>query len=255
VNILAIETATIEVGVAVADENGPVAAFSVRARRRHAESLHPAVETVLSAAGVGLADVNAIAVDIGPGLFTGIRVGVAAAKGYAMALGIPIVALTSLEILRAACAAAGVGDSAGLDRRATVIGVVDLRRGEVAWSFPPGPGGGGQPAHGAPAELAAKLAGYLGDAAGPEQVVLAGDGAIRYRAVLADGQDVHAGRVTIAGPELAAPPVASLAVQVVIQWAGGRALDPAEVRPAYLRDADTRINWSTRHDAPGLVRD
>jgi len=252
VRVLAIETATVEVGVAIADEAGPVAAFSMRTGRRHAESLHPAVETVLSAAAVSLGEIDAVAVDIGPGLFTGIRVGVAAAKGYAMALGVPVVALTSLEILRAACVAAGVGGHTGPGGQAVVIGVVDLRRGEVAWSLPGGPGRDGRPAHGPPAELAAEIARLLSGRAAPAQVVLAGDGAIRYRDLLAER---HGDDVIVAGSEMAAPPVASLAVQGVSEWAGGRAIDPVEVRPVYLREADTRINWSTRHDRPGLVRD
>jgi tRNA threonylcarbamoyladenosine biosynthesis protein TsaB len=249
-NVLAIETATVEVAVAVADETGPRAAFSVRAGRRHAESLHPAVETVLSAAELELADIDAVGVDIGPGLFTGIRVGVATAKGFALALGIPIVALTSLEILRAGCAAAGTLDAEEVERHIAVIGVVDLRRGEVAWSLPAGRTEDGAPRRGEPAVLAAEITEYLSRSGGRARVVLAGDGAIRYRGVLA-GE--HGERVVVGGPELAAPPVASLAVQAVTELAAGRVLDPLDVRPVYLRDADTRINWSTRHDAPGLV--
>jgi tRNA threonylcarbamoyladenosine biosynthesis protein TsaB len=235
---LAIETATVAVGAALADESGLLAAFEIRAGRRHAELLHGVVRSVLDAAGLDFGDLDSIAVDIGPGLFTGIRVGVAAAKGFAMALGLPVVMLTSLEILVRGCQAAGHGSA---------VGVVDLRRGEVAWALP---GLSGKPQllrHGPPGVLAVELTEPLA-AGAAETTVLAGDGALRYSEMLTRGQE---GRVRIAGVELAAPPVASLAVCGVAELREGRAVDPLEVRPEYLREADVRINWTTRHDTPG----
>jgi tRNA threonylcarbamoyladenosine biosynthesis protein TsaB len=245
--VLAIETASVAVGVALADESGLLAAFELRAGRRHAELLHGLVRSALDAAGLDFGDLEAIAVDVGPGLFTGIRVGVAAAKGFAMALGLPVVGVTSLEILAWACEAAGHG---------CAIGVVDLRRGEVAWALPTRAGTTGAPCHGPPELLAAGLTELLAAPGGADapvgtiapRIVLAGDGALRYAEILMAG---HAGRVTVAGVELAAPPVASLAVRSLAELGEGRAVDPLELRPEYLREADVRINWTTRHDAPG----
>jgi tRNA threonylcarbamoyladenosine biosynthesis protein TsaB len=254
---LAIETATGSVGAALADETGLIAAFEVRAGRRHAELLHGVVRSVLDAVGIDFGDLDSIAVDVGPGLFTGIRVGVAAAKGFAMALGVPVVGITSLEILARACQAAGHGCS---------IGVVDLRRGEVAWALPGAPGRPQMARHGPPEVLAVELTKRLGEGAGTdgagraavttvakqiapaERIVLAGDGARRYSEILTAG---HGSRVTVAGAELAVPPVASLALGGVAGLREGRAIDPLEIRPEYLREADVRINWSTRHDVPG----
>jgi tRNA threonylcarbamoyladenosine biosynthesis protein TsaB len=242
---LAIETASGSCGAALADESGLIASFELRAGRRHAELLHGVIKSLLDAAGVDFGDLDCIAVDIGPGLFTGIRVGVAAAKGYAMALGLPVVALTSLQILAFACEAAGAD---------IAIGVVDLRRGEVAWTSPAGSDSPQVLRHGAPDLLATEVAEYLVAAraapasAGSGRIVLAGDGARRYGEVLTAG---HGGKVTVAGPELMDPPVSSLAVRGVFERAAGRVLDPLEVRPTYLRDADVRISWTTRHDAPG----
>ncbi|MGA8679182.1 MAG: hypothetical protein WB592_01785, partial [Acidimicrobiales bacterium] len=73
-------------------------------------------------------------------------------------------------------------------------------------------------------------------------------GALRYGGLLTAAL---AGRIVLAGPELAVPPVASLALAAVGKLAAGGVLEPSEVRPVYLREADVRINWSTRHDAPG----
>lgn len=97
--ILAIETATQSVGVALANEHGVVAHLEVRQGRRHAETVVPAVEQLLAHGEASMADITRIAVDVGPGLFTGLRVGVATAKAYALALDVPIVAISSLELV------------------------------------------------------------------------------------------------------------------------------------------------------------
>ncbi|HXY43568.1 MAG TPA: tRNA (adenosine(37)-N6)-threonylcarbamoyltransferase complex dimerization subunit type 1 TsaB [Acidimicrobiales bacterium] len=240
--VLALETATSAVATALADEGRLLAAFEVGAGRRHAELLHVAVLATLEAAGIDFADLSAVAVDLGPGLFTGIRVGVAAAKGYAMALGLPVIGFTSLEILELGCEAAGCG---------TAVGVVDLRRGEVAWSLPAEAGRTRVERHGPPADLVADLAAYLerlDRRQGGAPPVLAGDGAIRYRSlfIAALGE-----RIALAGAELSVPPVRSLALGAVSALAAGGGMEASAVRPVYLRDADVRIGWTTRHDAPG----
>ncbi|MHB1988027.1 MAG: tRNA (adenosine(37)-N6)-threonylcarbamoyltransferase complex dimerization subunit type 1 TsaB [Acidimicrobiales bacterium] len=229
-NILAIETATGSVGVALAMGGGVVAELTVRAGRRHVELLHPAIEHVCALSGVSLRDLEAVAVDVGPGLFTGIRVGVAAAKALAMALGIKAVAVTSLEAIRAAAVEAGAPPGA-------VVPVVDLRRGEVAWSLRD------EVAWGEPAELVAAAK----RAPGAGELVFAGEGAHSY-AELFESSSQPDWRV--AGASLASPPVASVAVLALRATGEGRVLDPARLAPCYLREADARINWTTRHDGP-----
>jgi hypothetical protein len=70
-------------------------------------------------------------------------------------------------------------------------------------------------------------------------VLLVGDGALRHRQLLGPGP-------VFAGPELAAPPVASLGVLAIAAMQLGLGRDPAAVRPFYGREADARINWSSR---------
>ncbi|MGO8874192.1 MAG: tRNA (adenosine(37)-N6)-threonylcarbamoyltransferase complex dimerization subunit type 1 TsaB [Acidimicrobiales bacterium] len=237
--VLAIETATSAAAAALADENGLSAAVELRAGRRHAELLHVAIDTMLHETGITLSDVGGIAVDVGPGLFTGIRVGVAAAKGFAMALGVPVVGLTSLRILQLGCEAAG---------QSGAVGVVDLRRGELAWCLPSSSPDALAARHGPPEDLIADLSAYLGGRDGPGPLLLAGDGALRSATALSAALGE---RIRFAGRQLAVPPVASLALQAVAELADGGGLDPVEVAPVYLRDADVRINWTTRHGAPG----
>ena len=97
--LLAIETATRLVGCALWDDDGPVAANLLVAGQRHVEVLVPAIDELCRRAGISVADLDAVAVDIGPGLFTGLRVGLATATTIATARNIPAVGVTSLEAL------------------------------------------------------------------------------------------------------------------------------------------------------------
>ena len=124
--ILGIETATQSVGVALANEHGVVAQLEVRQGRRHAETVVPAVEQLLAHAEASMADITRIAVDVGPGLFTGLRVGVATAKAYALALDVPIVAISSLELVAYEAASLVLAQSA---KRFGVV--IDARRKEL----------------------------------------------------------------------------------------------------------------------------
>ncbi len=225
--LLAIESATLEVGAALWSDDGLLATASARPGRQHAERLHPLIAEVLDVASLTPASIGALAVDLGPGLFTGLRVGVAAAKAIAFGLGLPLYGLHSTVVLQAAAG----------ERSGSVVAVVDLRRGEVAWSA------GASLERGTPEALTAKLLAMT------PPLLLVGDGAIRYGAEFTE-RLVGAGCAApaIAGEELAAPPVAVLARLGFAAAARGERGDPFALEPAYLRDADVKINWSTRHD-------
>jgi tRNA threonylcarbamoyladenosine biosynthesis protein TsaB len=237
--LLAIETATEVVGAAVADDEGVRAAAWVAGRRRHAELLAPLVDDVLARAGVATAELTAVAVDVGPGLFTGLRVGLAMAKGLAFAAGIGVVPVTSLATLARAATDTGTADE--------VLAVVDARRGEVfAAAFGPGDPGGTEPRRYRPEELTAALPGLVAAAGGSLLVV--GDGARRYGGP--EGWPALSG-VTLAGPSLAWPlPWAAATLAGDLLADGFEALAPSEVAARYLREADARINWVTRREAP-----
>jgi tRNA threonylcarbamoyladenosine biosynthesis protein TsaB len=233
--LLGIESATELVGVAVGDDQGLRAGVWASGRRRHGEALAPAVAHALEQAQVALGEVDVVAVDVGPGLFTGLRVGVATAKGLAQGLGVGVVGVTSLEVLARAAVDAGWPG--------TVAAVVDARRGEVfAARYRPAAGLPGPvaevapPARFRPESLAAELA------ACGEPVLAVGDGARRYAAHLraVDG-------LVVAGPSLAGPPPGVLVTMAAERLASGAApVPPAAVQPVYLRDADVRINWAQR---------
>ena len=97
--ILAIDTSTDAVSVAINNSKQLLASAHVTSDRRHAELLAPMISSVCTQADVSMREVDVVAVDIGPGLFTGMRVGIASAKTIAQVLDVPIVGVSSLDIL------------------------------------------------------------------------------------------------------------------------------------------------------------
>lgn len=239
--LLAIESATELVGVALLEGDEIRYEVAHTGRRAHAETLAPLVEEGLAAAGVAAKDLETVAVDVGPGLFTGLRVGVAMAKGLAFAAGIGIVPVTSLQALALACFEVEASGEA--------LAVVDARRGEVfAARFT---GGGGavpvavdEPRRYRPEELGAALP-AMAAAATSGPLVLVGDGALRYAA---DWRLPP--QVTMCRQELMGPPPGTVArLAAALLTSGAEARDPVSVEALYLRDADVRINWVTRSRA------
>ncbi len=104
--ILAIDTATDWVGLALHDGGAILAEFGWRNRRTQTIELAPAVAQLWSRAGVTPGDLNAIAVAIGPGSYTGLRVGLALAKGIALGQKLPLIGVPTLDIVAAAIARA-----------------------------------------------------------------------------------------------------------------------------------------------------
>jgi tRNA threonylcarbamoyladenosine biosynthesis protein TsaB len=225
--ILGIETATQQVSVALGGHEGVIGLVELARGRRHAETLVPAIDFLCSQADIGLDEIGLVAVDIGPGLFTGMRVGLATAKALAQALRVPMIGISSLDLL------------AFPHRRSdrVVVPVVDARKGEVFYAmYRQVPGGLQQvaPPRAAPVdELVADLL------ARSQETLCVGDGALRYRTQIRDGY--HCEFADEAHPS-AAP---------LVQLAHARALreewsNPSEIQPLYLRPPDAEINWAVR---------
>jgi tRNA threonylcarbamoyladenosine biosynthesis protein TsaB len=228
--ILGIETATQQVGCAIGGVEGLMASFHAARGRRHAETLTPAIEFACAQARIDIHEVSVVAVDIGPGLFTGLRVGIATAKAVAQALRVPMIGLSSLDLL-----AHQVRYSNRL-----IVPIVDARRGEVFAAFyrrvPAGVQRISEPWVGQPDDLADELL------ARREEVLLVGDGALRYASVLdADVGSVEFGTVGNAYPS----------ATDLVELAHPRALreefvQPWELEPLYLRKPDAEVNFERR---------
>jgi tRNA threonylcarbamoyladenosine biosynthesis protein TsaB len=237
VRILAFDTATDATTVAVRDASAGLA-LELRddpvpgTRPGHATRLLPMIADALERAGGGWEFIETIAVGIGPGTFTGLRIGVATARALARARELPLLGISSLHAL-----AEGAREDAG---GRTVLTVIDARRGEAfaaAWR-------GHErilPASALPPEALTQEVSQLAGANGTA-VLGVGDGALRFREEL-----------EIAGAEI--PPADSRlhrisAINHCRLAAGLRATSPAEVEPAYLRAPDAEIAYRERTRGP-----
>lgn len=223
--VLGIETSTPQTSVALGGESGVVASATLNGRA-HQEQVVPTLRQLLQWSGAGLSQVAGIAVGVGPGLFTGLRVGVQTAKSLAQALRIPIVGMTSLDVL-----AFSVRHTSRL-----VAAVIDARRGEVFWGvYRPVPGGvlrEGGFAVGPPDHLVGELTALA------EDVLVVGDGAVLYRRQIEEmGSQVEFASAMWAHPQAAA--LVELSVPRFEREEHDRLI---EVVPLYLRKSDAEIN-------------
>jgi tRNA threonylcarbamoyladenosine biosynthesis protein TsaB len=123
---LAIDSASDEPGIALAVNGVAALTLTWQTQQNHSVELLPNIERLLEEAGRKKSDVDAVFVDIGPGGYAALRVGVSVAKAMAHGLGVPIVGLGRLEL-----DARGVSEEAG-DRR--IVAVHRAGRGEIAWA-------------------------------------------------------------------------------------------------------------------------
>lgn len=180
----------------------------------HASELMPAVAEVMSRADVGWGDLDAIAVGVGPGMFTGLRIGIATARGLARGSGLPLRPVSSLAAL-----AAGIEAPLRLP-------LIDARRGEVFGALYEGDERVWPPVAIPPEELVRRL---RDDGFAP---LAAGDGSVRFREVLEkagiqvepDDSEAHVVR----------------ALHVCRLGAGAPEAPPEAVLPDYLRDPDAK---------------
>jgi len=114
--VLAFDCAVSGLGIAVVRDGARLAGLAEGGRDQAARLL-PAIETVLGEAGVGRRELSLIAVTIGPGSFTGVRVGLAAARGLAVGLGVPLAGLATTSVLLAQATPRGRAVVAAIDSR------------------------------------------------------------------------------------------------------------------------------------------
>lgn len=215
--VLGIETATSRGSVALCREGEILGELTLANPRSHSERLLPAVELLLTSVSMSIGDLAAVAVSAGPGSFTGLRIGVAAAKGLAFSREIPLYGIPTLQVL-AANASPGVP---------SVCAVIDARRGEVFSSL-----NGEEAMISAPADLAASLPGgtlVLGEVPPPLAELL------RER-----GKD----GIVLAPAHQNAPRAAVVALCGAAFLSSGKASEAENLVPFYLRASDAEANRS-----------
>lgn len=226
---LGFDTATADTAVAVvgAAEQGPIESITgpgPDGRPMHGTALLAAIEEAVGQAG-GWSEIELIAVGIGPGSFTGLRIGVSTARALAQARRLPIVGVGSLAAL-----ASGLGELPEAEER-NRLAVIDARRGEVFAGLDEGSGPGEPivcPPEGLVGALGAEvLAGALA----------AGDGSLRFRS------EIEAAGVEVLPDTSSAHRLS--ARQVCLLGALMAPGEPQEIRPMYLRRPDAE-RWLER---------
>ncbi len=221
--ILAVDTSTAFNAVAVCDDDAILAETLVNCGRAHSERLIPTVDWVLAESGLRLADIDLLAVTIGPGSFTGVRIGVATWKGLALAAHKPLVGVPTLDAMsRLAALADG-----------TVCPLLDARMKEVygaVYTFDNGFRTKCMPDRVSAVE---RIIEEL-----PDAPVLLGDGVALYRERILALRP-HA-RI-VASMHLV-PRAAAVAHEALELVQSGVDTDPAQVSPVYLRQSQAEEN-------------
>lgn len=232
--ILGIDTATDSVSVALGDGTRVLAHSEVVSDRQHCEALTPMIDFVCKQAGVSFRELGAVAVDIGPGLFTGMRVGIATAKAISFSLDLPIIGICSLDVLAAAVPRT---DS-------VVIPVIDARRHEVYWAMYRSVEDELRQVHPPCVGPIAELVIDVLERSQSAQFV--GNGALRYRNEIVEALGTSIQGCEFADQRFSRPTAATLVALAHRRAVEERWESAQELSPLYLRPPDAEINWLTR---------
>jgi len=203
-----------------------IAEAAVHAESSHSRQLLSSVEWMMQAAGVSWSDLDAVAVSIGPGSFTGLRIGLAAAKGIVFAAGKPLIAVPTLDAVALSCPL--------LD--CPLWCVMDARKQEV---YAACYGAGRQQTSVAeairPELLAAKIR---------PPAVIAGPGLTAYHQLFA-----HLEGVRLIPPALSSLSAAKIGLLAAERLARGEISDPASEVPLYVRPSEAEVNLKKKTPA------
>lgn len=216
--ILAADTGTPINTVCVARDGRILAETVALSGRRHSERLLETVDWTLAEAGVRFEDVDSLAVSVGPGSFTGLRVGVAAWKGLALGRGLPLVGVSTLDAMTRLGVFVDAVVCPLLDARMhEVFGAVYEFRGGVRVRLVP--------------ERVCPVDALLDHV--PARTVFLGDGAALYE----DAIRRRVPEAVFAPPHLSVPRASAVAVEAFDLLARGEPADPGAVNPVYLRQS------------------
>jgi tRNA threonylcarbamoyladenosine biosynthesis protein TsaB len=226
--VLGIETSATRGGVALVRDGEILAERAFEEGLVHGREVTPAIKDITEASGIPLDQVDLFAVDIGPGSYTGVRVGVATAKAFAWALGKKLAAVCSLDALA----------EAAKDLGKTIVPVLDARRGQLYTATYRNDSGSLTRINGPAVTEAAGLLNTI-----PHPAVLLGDAISRFPDELIAGEGI-----THAPQELwipAAPVIAELGLRAAQR---GELADPVMLEPLYLRPSEAEQKLGVRVD-------
>jgi tRNA threonylcarbamoyladenosine biosynthesis protein TsaB len=227
--ILSIETSTMLGGVAIVDEkSGLVAETRLNVKTTHSERLMSVIDHVLVQSEMGLESIDAFAVAIGPGSFTGLRIGLSTAKGLSYATGRPIVTVPTLEAFAynfpyCSC---------------PVCLMLDARKGEVYAAVFRWQGGAFRRVV---EDVSVKVEDLLGRFEGV--ALFAGEGATLYKPSI---MEIMKERAIFASPEKMVPSPANVAILGLAKAVRGQFADVTAAVPRYIRKSEAEVKWLER---------
>lgn len=239
--VLALDTATSACTVAVTDGENVLAELTLQVPRAHSTRLMPLVAQALEESGLERSQLDLVAAGTGPGSFTGLRIGLATAKGVAFTLDKPCVGVCTLKAM-----AYGTGAQEGL-----VVSLLDAKRGEVyagiyaaggrdpaAWTELVGP------SHFSLDRLSEVLHDLRAEREDRGPVTVCGDVALRCAPALGLGEAMR-----VAPPGALLPRGWAVAMLGAAEAARGRAVPPDALMPLYLRKSEAETLWEARKRA------
>lgn len=228
--ILSLDTATLVSSVALADNEKLIAELTIQTKKTHSEMLMPHVEQIIKLAGLKKTDITLVAVSIGPGSFTGLRIGLATAKALAYALSIPLIGVSTLEALAYNCPVPGVLLSPMLDaQKGNVYQALykweQQRLVEVM-----------------PTRVVNFEKAVTELSAAKQPALVIGEGALLYGDKLRNLVNPIA-----AAPHVVMPRAASVALLGQIKYAQGISHDIMALEPVYIRRSAAEELWEKRN--------
>lgn len=226
--LLSLDTSSLVLSCALAEKGRLVAEWTLQKKLTHSEQLIPAMDALLSGAGVSKEEITAVACAIGPGSFTGLRIGLATAKMCARIWGVPLFGVDTLEALAWNCAGADV----------FILSLMDAQRGNVyaalygafenLWLE--------KPAAAAPIDAVISAAVSHGGT-----ILAVGEGADLYK------EKLIAAGIRVTPPQSRCARAGSVARAAFAKWERGEADDPMTLVPNYIRRSEAEVLWEQRH--------
>lgn len=227
--ILALETATIAGSIAIVDDGyGLISEVRVNLKIAHAERLMPSIQWILEASRVSIDDIDAFAVSIGPGSFTGLRIGLSTAKGLSYAANRPIVPVPTLDAFARTLPYCSYA----------ICPMFNARKSQVyaalyTWE--------NHECRKVMDEAAVAIDTLLKNI--HERAVFLGDGAKLYRQQISGALGDRA----LFAPESRMSPSASTVAEIAIEKMGkGESADPVGLTPFYIRKSEAELRWKAR---------
>ncbi|TCL39182.1 tRNA threonylcarbamoyladenosine biosynthesis protein TsaB [Anaerospora hongkongensis] len=229
--LLAIETATLASGVALATADKLVAEIIVQTKKTHSERLMPHIEQLLELGQVAKEDITAIAVSIGPGSFTGLRIGLATAKALAYVWNVPVIGVSTLAALAYACPAPN----------SLICPLLDAQKGNVyqavyRWEK-------GMLQEVIPPRVIAHQEAINELASQPLPVIMLGEGAVLFQEAIVAAADP----IELAPPHIILPRAGSVALLGHQLLRQGIRHDVMTLEPLYIRRSEAEVLWEQRH--------